>query len=54
MQCTWGRKKDYSQKGETDQMKTTWEKILHHVGNIYGHEISSELKKKNEVLHPQA
>jgi hypothetical protein len=27
---------DYGQKGATDQMRTTWEKIIvHHVGTIY-------------------
>ena len=27
---------DYGQKGSADQMRNTWEKIVHHVGTIYG------------------
>ncbi len=34
---------EYGQKGAVDQMRTTWEKIVHHVGTIYGHDISNEL-----------
>jgi hypothetical protein len=36
---------DYGQKGAADQMRTTWEKIVHHVGTIYG-----ELQKKKTVI----
>jgi hypothetical protein len=41
---------DYGQKGAADQMRTTWEKIVHHVGTIYGHDISNELQNKKIVL----
>ena len=30
-------------------MRTTWEKIVHHVGTIYGHDISNELQNKKTV-----
>jgi hypothetical protein len=30
-------------------MRTTWEKIVHHVGTIYGHGISNELMNKKTV-----
>jgi hypothetical protein len=42
---------DYGQKGAAgDQMRTTWEKIVHHVGTIYGHDISNELQNKKTVI----
>ena len=41
---------DYGQKGAADQMRTTWEKIVHHVGTIYGHDISNELQNKRTVI----
>ncbi len=41
---------DYGQKGAADQMRTTWEKIVHHVGTIYGHDISNELQNKKRVI----
>jgi hypothetical protein len=41
---------DYGQKGAADQMRTTWEKIVHHVGTIYGHDISNELQNKKLVI----
>jgi hypothetical protein len=41
---------DYGQKGAADQMRTTWEKIVHHVGTIYGHDISNELQNKKTVV----
>jgi hypothetical protein len=40
---------EYGQKGAADQMRTTWEKIVHHVGTIYGHDISNELQNKKTV-----
>ncbi len=40
---------DYGQKGAADQMRTTWEKLVHHVGTIYGHDISNELQNKKTV-----
>ena len=30
-------------------MRTTWEKIVHHVGTIYGHDISNELQNRKTV-----
>jgi hypothetical protein len=44
---------DYGQKGAADQMRTTWEKIVHHVGTIYGHDISNELQNKKLVVLPK-
>jgi hypothetical protein len=43
---------DYGQKGATsDQMRTTWEKIVHHVGTIYyGHDISNKLQNEKTVV----
>ena len=41
---------DYGQKGAADQMRTTWKKIVHHVGTIYGHDISNELQNKKTVI----
>jgi hypothetical protein len=41
---------DYSQKGAADQMRTTWETIVHHVSTIYGHDISNELLIKKTVI----
>jgi len=41
---------DYGQKGAADQMRIMWEKIVHHVGTIYGHDISNELQNKKIVL----
>jgi hypothetical protein len=44
---------DYSQKGAADQMRTTWEKIVHHVGTIYGHDISNELQNKKTAINDE-
>ena len=41
---------DYGQKGAADQMRTTWEKLVHHVGTIYRHDISNELQNKKTVV----
>jgi hypothetical protein len=43
---------DYGQKAAADQMRTTWEKIFHHMGTIYGHDISNEqlLNKKTVTI----
>ena len=40
---------DYGNKGAANQMRNTWEKITHHVGTIYGHDISNELQNKTLV-----
>jgi hypothetical protein len=34
-------------------MRTTWEKIVHHVGTIYGQDISNELLNKKTVNLPE-
>jgi hypothetical protein len=34
-------------------MRTTWEKIVHHVGTIYGPDISNELLNKKYVSIPE-
>jgi hypothetical protein len=44
---------EYGQKGAADQMGTAWEKIVHHVGTIYGHNISNELQNKKTVVIPK-
>ena len=43
---------DYGQKGAVDQMRTTWEKIFHHVGTIYGHSISNKMQNKKRSPSP--
>jgi hypothetical protein len=40
---------NYGQKGAADQSRTTWEKIVHHVGTIHGHDISNELLNRKEI-----
>ena len=40
---------DYGQKGAADNMRTTWEKIVHHAGTIYGHDISNELQNRKTI-----
>ena len=40
---------DYGQKGAADQMRTTWEKIVHHVGTIYRHDISNKLQNRKTL-----
>ena len=44
---------DYVHKGAADQMRTTWEEIVNHVGTIYGHNISNELQNKKRIEIPQ-
>jgi hypothetical protein len=44
---------EYGQKGAAEQMRTTWEKIVHHAGTIYGHDISNELQNKKTVVIPK-
>ena len=41
---------NYGQKELADQMRTTWENIVHHVGTVYGHYISKTLKNKIKVF----
>ena len=40
---------DYGQKGAADQMRTTRENIVHHVGTIYKNDISKKPKNKTKV-----
>ena len=44
---------DYGQKASTDQMRTSWEKLVQYVGTSYGHDISNELQNKIEVVLPE-
>ena len=37
---------DYSQKASSDQIRTTWEKLVHHIVTIHGQNISNELLNK--------
>ena len=41
---------DYGQKGAADATRTTWDKIVHHAGTIYGHDISNELQNRKPVV----
>jgi hypothetical protein len=34
-------------------MRTTWEKIVHHGGTIYGHDISNKLQNSKVVVIPE-
>ena len=34
-------------------MRTTWEKIFHHTGTFYGHDIINELQNKMKVFIPK-
>ena len=43
----------YGQKGAEYQMHMTGENIVHHVGTIYGHDISNELQEKTKVSIPK-
>ena len=44
---------DYGQKGAADQMNTTWEKITHYAGSLYGPDITNELHNKKKMDIPQ-
>ena len=44
---------DYGQKASADQMRTTWEKLVHNVGTIHRHEISNKLLNKKTVIIPK-
>ncbi len=44
---------NYDQKGSADQMKNTWEKIVHHVGTIHGEDISNELLNRTAIVIPK-
>ena len=40
---------DYGQKDSSDQMRTIWEKLVHHVGTMQGHDIRNKLINKERV-----
>ena len=44
---------NYGQKGAADQMRTTWTRIVHHVGMIHGHDISKELLNRTRITVPK-
>ena len=44
---------DYSHMSSSDQMKTTWENIVHNVGTIYGQKIRNEMQKNKTVIIPK-
>ena len=41
---------DYGQKSSADQMRTTWEKLVHHVRTIHGHNFSKTLLNKKTII----
>ena len=43
---------DYVQKAPADQVRNTWEKLVHHVGKIHGHDISKKLLNNKTVIIP--
>ena len=44
---------DYGQKASTDQIISSWEKLVQYVGTSYGHDISNELQNKIAVVLPE-
>jgi predicted small metal-binding protein len=41
---------DCGQKGAADQMRTAWDKTVHHVRNAHGHDIGNELQNKKKAI----
>jgi hypothetical protein len=41
---------DYGHRAAADQMRTSWEKLVHFVGTNYGQDISNELQNKIPVI----
>jgi hypothetical protein len=41
---------DYGQKSASDQMRTSWEKLVQYVGTNYGKDINNELQNKVWVV----
>jgi hypothetical protein len=41
---------EYDQKSAADQMRTSWEKLVQHVGTNYGQDINNELQNKVWVI----
>ena len=52
MQCPGTEWFEYGNKGAADQIRTTWEKIANHVGKVYDHDISNDLKNKKQIDTP--
>jgi hypothetical protein len=44
---------DFGHKAATDQMRTSWEKLVQYVGTTYGQDISNELQNKITVTLPE-
>ena len=44
---------DQGRKASVDQMRNTWENIVHHLKTINGHDISNELQNKKTVTIPK-
>ena len=44
---------DYGPKNAADQMATTWEQIVIHVGTNMGEDISNELRNRKETIIPK-
>ena len=44
---------DYGQKGSADQMRTSWEKLVQHVGANLGQDICNELQNRATVTIPE-
>ena len=43
---------NYGQRDSADQMRTTWEKVVHHTGTVFGNDISMELLTRTETVIP--
>jgi hypothetical protein len=41
---------DYGQKSGSDQMRTSWEKLVQYVGTNYGQDINNQLQNKVWVV----
>ena len=44
---------DYGTKGAADQMVTTWEQIIIHIGSTLGQDIGSELRNRAPIALPK-
>ena len=40
----------YGQKASSDQLRTTWDNLVHHIGKIHGHNISNGLMNKKTLV----
>ena len=41
---------DHGHKAAADEMRTSWEKIVQHIGATHGQDISNELQNKGHVV----